>query len=483
VQGQSVELYCTAMDLDSDPLLYAWTASGGNMAAGGAAAFWNAADTGSYNISCIVSDQHGGTDSAGLQLRVVESINHAPVITDLQALPRKIDLGAQSQLICTAADPDGDSLQYIWSASDGVLSGSDSSVIWTAPLTAGNYFVHCRVSDGRGGEAQDSISIVVRDFSQFQPGDIMAHYPLDGNANDISGNGHDGIVHGAQPAPDRFSNPGSAYYFDGINDYISVPNHDSLNFRPAISVSFWMNIGELFTHESFPISHGSWENRWKASLIPGGKLRWTIKTDASQNNGIVDLDSEEPLNTGEWYHVVLFYDGADFELYLNGVLNNFTQWSGLIRTTTFDLTIGQMLPTNSSYNFKGILDDIIIFDYGLSVSEIEALYQMPNSIEPDQTAEEIPTEFQLFQNYPNPFNPITTISFALPAAAHVRLEIFDISGRKIVSLADEIRLPGSYDIVWHAENMASGIYFYRLQAIGKNNAAIFSGIRKLILLR
>lgn len=72
--------------------------------------------------------------------------------------------------------------------------------------------------------------------------------------------------------------------------------------------------------------------------------------------------------------------------------------------------------------------------------------------------------FELFQNYPNPFNPSTTIRFSLPAAQFVTLEVFDLSGRKIATLASGSYPQGNHAAVWDASEVASGIYVYRLSS-------------------
>ncbi len=88
----------------------------------------------------------------------------------------------------------------------------------------------------------------------------------------------------------------------------------------------------------------------------------------------------------------------------------------------------------------------------------------------------LPKKFALKQNYPNPFNPSTIIAYALPRACHVKLEIFDILGRKIATLIDKNQAAGRYKIRWQARNVSSGIYFYRI------HAGQFSKMRKMILL-
>jgi parallel beta-helix repeat protein len=73
-----------------------------------------------------------------------------------------------------------------------------------------------------------------------------------------------------------------------------------------------------------------------------------------------------------------------------------------------------------------------------------------------------PTSFQLHQNYPNPFNPSTTITFSIPIRSEVKLSVFDIRGRKIGTLINDIRNPGDYRITFDGANLASGNYFYQL---------------------
>ena len=89
----------------------------------------------------------------------------------------------------------------------------------------------------------------------------------------------------------------------------------------------------------------------------------------------------------------------------------------------------------------------------------------------------ISLEFILKQNYPNPFNPTTTIEFALKNGSHVELNIFDITGRKVVEIFDEYRSRGQHRLIFNGSNLAAGVYFYQLK-IGK-----YSKIKKMLLIR
>jgi len=88
-----------------------------------------------------------------------------------------------------------------------------------------------------------------------------------------------------------------------------------------------------------------------------------------------------------------------------------------------------------------------------------------------------PKTFVLQQNYPNPFNPSTNISFSLASKAFVSLKVFDVLGREVSSLLFEELSAGSYSKKWNAEDLISGVYFYRLQV------GIYTETKKLVLLR
>ena len=100
-----------------------------------------------------------------------------------------------------------------------------------------------------------------------------------------------------------------------------------------------------------------------------------------------------------------------------------------------------------------------------------------NNIATDVNGAQVPTTIALEQNYPNPFNPSTTIAFSLPNASHVTLKIYDILGQEVASLLDGYVTPGLHEINWNASNLASGVYFYRLQT---NSVSIS---KKMILMK
>ena len=469
--NHSINVYCTAGDKNNDTLNYIWSAGSGIITGSGSQVIYTApASPGDFNIRCIIDDNHGGKDTAQITIHVSISINHPPVINKIIAKPRKINLSSSSMFTCFASDPDNDTLNYSWSSSSGNFSGAGSTITWTAPPSIGNYYITCLVTDNHGGSVKDSLGVEVRDLSIINTGQLIAYYPFYGNANDSSGNNNNGFAYGVTLVPDRFNNPNSAYSFNGANSYISVANNTLLNFQNAITINFWMNVGLFYDREQYPISHGNWQNRWKVS-ITNNRVRWTVKTTV----GTKDLDSETLLTLDSLYMVTCFYDGSDYEIYINGQLDAFTTFSGTILSTTLNLTIGQDVPGDNNYNFNGVLDDIRIYNFGLPLNTITSFYDIPTSVK--DKAPLIPLKSILYANYPNPFNPSTTISFSLEKSSRVTLDIFNTLGERVVRLINEPFTPGFHKTTWNASGFPSGIYICSLTAGDK----VF--YQKLILLK
>lgn len=89
----------------------------------------------------------------------------------------------------------------------------------------------------------------------------------------------------------------------------------------------------------------------------------------------------------------------------------------------------------------------------------------------------LPEQFSLLQNRPNPFNPVTTIEFALPEATYVRLDVYNITGQRVNTLVDGMMEAGQHSVSWDGGTMASGIYFYKIQAGTQTET------RKMILMK
>ena len=185
----------------------------------------------------------------------------------------------------------------------------------------------------------------------------------------------------------------------------------------------------------------------------------------STNNGT----NWTPSNSGMTSYIVyslVVYGTNLFAGTIGGVFlstNNGTSWTeantGLTNTPV-------ALVVSGNYLFAGT-DSNRVWRRPLS--------EMVTDIE-DQSSE-VPSQFILEQNYPNPFNPSTTISFSLPSSEFVTLKVFDVLGNEIETLVNEEKPVGSYEITWNAEDLPSGIYFYKIQS------GSFGETKKMLLLK
>jgi len=127
--------------------------------------------------------------------------------------------------------------------------------------------------------------------------------------------------------------------------------------------------------------------------------------------------------------------------------------------------------------------------YTMPVAEIidnEAIYSIIGGVVYDNTITGIdddfigarrPKRFLLSQNYPNPFNPTTIIKYELPRQTKVRISVYDILGKEVNVLVDEIKPPGYYKIEFNASEYPSGVYIYQIQT------EKFSDAKKMILVK
>ncbi|MFA7360095.1 MAG: T9SS type A sorting domain-containing protein [Candidatus Kapaibacterium sp.] len=141
----------------------------------------------------------------------------------------------------------------------------------------------------------------------------------------------------------------------------------------------------------------------------------------------------------------------------------------------------------SSWNYSNIgstipLNDICFTNQstGFAVGVWGKIYKTNNtggivSINPIST--EIPKDFCLHQNYPNPFNPVTKINFELPIQKFVSLKIYDITGREIQTLVNEIKQAGYYTVDFNGPNLSSGVYFYKIQS------GNFVSVKRMVLVK
>jgi hypothetical protein len=189
------------------------------------------------------------------------------------------------------------------------------------------------------------------------------------------------------------------------------------------------------------------------AFTSNGGNNWVISTSTPGNGGIIGIAVKLP---EIWYArgTTIYYSST-------GGVN----WD----TATTPLGGGNftnmvMARTGGGYNIWGVRDNggISKYTHPIGIRRINA---------------EVPVKFTLYQNYPNPFNPSTTIKFDISVTSYSVLTIYDALGKEVADLVRENLKPGTYEVIWNASNVSSGIYYYKLIA-GK-----ITDTRKLVLVK
>ncbi len=211
--------------------------------------------------------------------------------------------------------------------------------------------------------------------AQISDEGLIAYYPFNGNANDESGNGNNGIVYGASLTTDRFGNPNSAYSFNGIDNYISVKSSPTL-ISPSnkLTMTGWAMIsGYSFRHYivdkriNFDTS-SPFDSYVLLSSNTFPNQTWQAFT--SSNSSITT--GSTILEQNSWYFVAGVYDGTKVDLYVNGIFESSNPASGNISYSDFPLYIGAG-GLKPEHFMNGKIDDIRIYNRVLTPGEILSL--------------------------------------------------------------------------------------------------------------
>ena len=198
------------------------------------------------------------------------------------------------------------------------------------------------------------------------------------------------------------------------------------------------DMGALSFDQSVPVELVS----FSAELIEGNvTLKWITATETN-NSG---FEIQRKFNNSDWEKV------------------GFVEGHG---TTT------EIQKYSYTDNLNGINDNSIT--YRLKQIDFDGSYEYSNEVLVTKIA---PTIFALEQNYPNPFNPSTKISWQSPVGSWQTLKIYDVLGNEVVTLVNEEKPSGTYEITWNAVNLSSGVYFYQLRA------GSFVQTKKMLLLK
>jgi len=248
------------------------------------------------------------------------------------------------------------------------------------PIDGGNYYDgaldEVKIYDGALSGQQVADLYASEKTEVALPNGIVAEYKMDGNANDNSGNHNTGKATDVSAQTDRFGYGKSALSFNGTSSKVTVPNSNVLNSDYA-TIAFWVKPTALpVTGEAFLVSNGGWQSRMKISVPDHGKVVFTTNS----TSGISDMDAGggNEIAAGTWWHVVAVHDGVNDKIFINGLLANSKAITGTLNATTMPLGLGYDAIDNGGF-FNGSLDEVKIYNYALSDTEIADLYNSENT--------------------------------------------------------------------------------------------------------
>jgi len=196
-------------------------------------------------------------------------------------------------------------------------------------------------------------------------------------------------------------------------------------------------------------------------VVNGLTITNTLPPDA------YDIDPDSALVGAS---VFVTIDGSNFQAGANATIGGITL-GNLMVVNDFTIT------GNSPSTLPAGVYSVVVTNPDGQFDQLPGAFTVYSPTGIDDSPVMHPTNFVLLQNYPNPFNPSTKIEFQIPDAASVKLTVYNLAGQEVATLLNEYRSAGQYSIEFNAENLPSGIYFYRL------NAGDYSAMKKMILMK
>ncbi len=228
----------------------------------------------------------------------------------------------------------------------------------------------------------------------------------------------------------------------------------------------------------YEISFPNGGHRYRSFRFPWKTNYFSVNRD-SVNFGIVDVgDSASTILT--------LYNYREEEVTINEIYyrdSSFSVKESLPITIPHQDSVEIVImfkPYSDDYftdkiNFRYVNDTLLLAQQVF----VEGITSLTSVEEVDKK----PDGFYLSQNYPNPFNPSTTIRYSIPVQSQVTISIYNALGENIADLINSNQSVGSYEVSWDAGNVASGIYFYSIEAIPKDGTDYSHSVKKMILLK
>jgi len=243
--------------------------------------------------------------------------------------------------------------------------------------------------------------------------------------------------------------------------------------------TIFVGTGYTILRDSAENGTGKWPTMTNWAIVTNKYLSPTHSFKGSCLSNTVSQMVSIPLNVSAYPAVYLsFYQkyalesGFDYG-FIDVSSNNGTSWSRLgsfngvdsssWKLQSYNITSYVSGSTNMLVRFRDSCDSGVNWD-GWYVDNINVTGYQPAPTGIVSNGNTIPIKYSLEQNYPNPFNPSTQISFAIAKEGLVRISIYDILGREVKVLLNEVKTPGFYAVDFDGTNLSSGLYFYRMES-------------------
>ncbi len=196
-----------------------------------------------------------------------------------------------------------------------------------------------------------------------------------------------------------------------------------------------------------------------------------------RGTGVTDVQIQNIFPGPTVIHIVYDSASTSVKVYRNGVLEN-----TVVQAAPWNFTAGTGFSVggySTSAGIDGSMDEFRFYNRKLDSAEIASTWNLDLGLVTAITpvVSSVPEKYSLSQNYPNPFNPVTKINFAIPKSGLVTLKVYDVLGREVSTLVNEIKNAGTYKVDFNASNLSSGMYFYKVSVNG------FTDVKKMMLIK
>ena len=334
------------------------------------------------------------------------------------------------------------------------------------------------------------ILLVLSSFSQIKlDSGLVAYYPFNGNANDESGNGNNPIFNNATLTNDEQGNPNNAYHFNGINNYIEIPNSTSINpvnqislcalIRPTGFYKGPCHGNSIIMKGDADYLQGNYALRFDDNAYTYGQNCSTNIVDTIHQN-FYSMSAQTPspgympyINKDQWYCIVYTYNGSLGKFYLDGNLidSEYSSITGF--SNNYNLFFGRLSNSTFPYWLNADLDEVRIYNRAINSQEVTALCPSASPLPVTLTSFETNISNKQIKLSWHVENESGIVNYTIERSTSTRSDFKEVG---IVN-ADKL---SSYTYI-DKTALINQTYYYRLKILENTNAISYSEINTAYL--